>query len=471
MQQPPTGLIGYVDLYGYHSVIGGWFFGGWILHSEELDDRSHQAVAHFSTGSVTDHVSSLFFSRNDAGEGAVGFLVFLRAATPIESPFRCLTVDIDGVKRDIYPATPVQNPSAAKLLQQLRFMISLARESEQRRNMLALLDGPPDQVGHGYVEFFGYHTMAGGWLISGWVSRPWTPGDAPGDILISFENGDVAGKIIGTFFPRQELPDGAQGLLLFVAAPQTFLGPLHSISMIASGVRTTLRPADAAPQLREPELVARMKSNLVLAPPDLARDQFFNLMTRRPYTGEDTLDALSRTCRFTLMRRSGAARTAWRWSAGYSPSREKSANCESAPARAAPCSICPPRSKSIVRMCCRNLSNMALTIRPAGLWLICRTLWSQRANFTSKSKPTGARSLTATSAAPAARACPRSNNCSAWWMFVSVRCVRPSTMFLGRRAGAEHRPPCHAAGRAGGRIRRHAKNPVFSVIVPLYGRM
>ena len=293
MQPPPTGLIGYVDLYGYHTVIGGWFFGGWILHSEELDDRPHQAVAHFSTGSVTDHVSSLFFSRNDAGEGAVGFLVFLRAATPIESVFRCLTVDIDGVKRDIYPATPVQNPSAAKLLQQLRFMISLARESEQRRNMLALLDGRPDQVGHGYVEFFGYHAMAGGWLISGWVSCPWTPGDAPGDILISFENGDVAGKIIGTFFPRQELPDGAQGLLLFVAAPQTFLGPLHSIGMIANGLRTTLRPADAAPQLREPELVARMKSNLVLAPPDLARDQFFNLMTRRPYTGEDTLDALS----------------------------------------------------------------------------------------------------------------------------------------------------------------------------------
>jgi GT2 family glycosyltransferase len=159
--------------------------------------------------------------------------------------------------------------------------------------MLALLDGARGQVGYGYVEFFGYHAIAGGWLISGWLSHPWAAGDAPGDVMISFENGDLMGKTVATFFPRQELPDGALGLLLFIATPPTTLGPLHSISMTVNGVRTTLQPADAAPQLREPELVARIKSNLVLARPDLARDRLFNLMTRRPYTGEDTLDALS----------------------------------------------------------------------------------------------------------------------------------------------------------------------------------
>jgi len=286
-------LKGYVDLFGYHCLAGGWFFAGWAMRRDDLAERLQHAVAEFEDNRVSARVSCLFFARDDISSQAVGFLIFLRDGAACEKTFTRLRIELDGGTQSIYPVDEAYMLPEARLVPRLRFIVSLSEESLQRREMELLLDGHPEAVGHGYIEYFGYHPTAGGWIASGWLSRGWSSQQTPDRVVMSFDDGDIRGDTAASLFERPELPDGAQGVVLFIRGEAAAFGPLSTISLHVGGVRTTLIPIDEAPQLREAELAARVRDNLASAKPGLLRERLTNLVTRRPYVGEDTLEAFA----------------------------------------------------------------------------------------------------------------------------------------------------------------------------------
>jgi GT2 family glycosyltransferase len=284
---------GYVDLFGYHCLAGGWFFAGWATRRAGLAESLGKAVAMFDEPLISATISTLFFSRDDISAQAVGFLIFLRAPSATKAAFKRLKIEIDGATRSLNPVDQAAMLPESKLIPRLKFIVSLSEASLERRDMELLLDGHPDATGSGYVEYFGYHAQARGWFISGWMSRAWVEGQTPDRVVLSFEDGDVRGELTAAAFARPELPEDAQGVILFIRAEPSALGPFQSASLHVGGVRTTMAPIVSLPQLREAELTARLRANLAASKVDLYRDRLSNLLSRRPYSGEDTLDGLA----------------------------------------------------------------------------------------------------------------------------------------------------------------------------------
>jgi GT2 family glycosyltransferase len=286
------GIRGFVELYGYDTLAAGWFFSGWTNQFASLHDQLAGVAALFGDERIEDHAATLLFEREDVSEG-LGFIVFLRAASPSRLNFSSLTLDLGGSEQIIPPTANAAHVPQSKLIAQLGYIMSLAADSEARRAMELLLNGAPDRSGQGYFEYYGHNGSAAGWIVSGWMSRPWLYGQRPEKLVLCFEEGDVYGESVETLFSRVELADGAEGVVLFLAAPSAALGPLRAVRLSVCGVRTTLIPTHAAPQLRANELIGRVRANLAQAEPSLARDRLLNLIARKPYCGEDTLDALS----------------------------------------------------------------------------------------------------------------------------------------------------------------------------------
>jgi GT2 family glycosyltransferase len=291
----PLTFQGYIDLFGYHTLAGGWFFTGWATDRPDLEDGLRRAVARFDDEQVSEHVASLFFSRVDVEQG-VGFILFFRAAVPGRSVFATLRLDMDGEVLDIRPVEQTTRLPENKLIPRLEFMLTLCEEGLAKRDMLLLLDGHDDATGNGYVEYFGYHATAGGWMVSGWIGKAWAEGQAPDRLVLSFEDGDVHGVAenwLTLLFDRPELADGSRGVVMFLPAPPASLGPLGRVGLHAGGIRTTLLPMHGAAQLREAALKPRLTADLRAASPGLLRDRLTNLLTRSAFTGEATMDALA----------------------------------------------------------------------------------------------------------------------------------------------------------------------------------
>ncbi len=284
---------GYVDVYGYHTMAEGWFFAGWMTRRDGLAERLNEAVALFGDETLAAPVASLFFSRDDISAQGVGFLVFFRADDLTRSRFDGLRIDIDGVVETIIPVEPASLLPESQLIRRLGFIVSLSEDAPPRRAMAQLLDGEAGTNGAGYIEYYGYHELAGGWFFSGWVSRPWADRQTPDRVLASFEDGDLRGEVIAALFARGELEDGAAGAVFFIAAGPASFGAFVNLSLLIGGVRTVLQPTVAAPALRDAALLDRLRANLSLARPGLARDRLNNLVARLPFNGEDTLEAMA----------------------------------------------------------------------------------------------------------------------------------------------------------------------------------
>jgi len=283
---------GYVEFYGYHAGAGGWFFSGWVRGPPELGGPLKNFAAWFHDKSVIGEVSWLQFARDDVGDAGTGFLIFLKTDTIPEHPLSSIQI---GAGQKIYPVLDVLGLPEKKLTPQLGYVIAKAEDSPEKSEMQRLLAG--ETVAAGLIEYFGYHKAAGGWFFSGWAARPGAArrGAASGldRMAIAFENGDVRGQALQTDYPRDDLPDGAQGIILFLQAPPGPLGQLQSAHLYTSGLHIQLTPIRSVPQYRESQLATALKSSLADATPGLASERLLNLLSRRPYQGETTLHTLA----------------------------------------------------------------------------------------------------------------------------------------------------------------------------------
>jgi GT2 family glycosyltransferase len=282
-----------VDVYGYHALAGGWFFAGWLIHTGDDDDLPAQAMAWFDTGAVGGDAEFLFFNRNDLPPGGLGFLIFIPAEPSSEAVFRRLTVTCGFVDRNLYAAGSNASLPVSKLVPRLQFIISLCKDSGQRQAMAALLGSPADASGRGFIEFCGRHGNAGGWFISGWLAEGWAEGEAPSYASLICAEADIRGPVLASAFARSDLPENARGFIMFLRSDVMAPGALQSVGFRQGGQRITVNMLQGAPVLRETELTARLRSNLGQAKAGLTREQMLNLLAKRPYAGEDTLDAVS----------------------------------------------------------------------------------------------------------------------------------------------------------------------------------
>ena len=149
----------------------------------------------------------------------------------------------------------------------------------------------------GYVDFYGYHCSAGGWIMVGWVLSETPTTFANGvegnpEARITFDGDEHDGAVVIARYRREDLPDRGTGVVLFVPSPKRPLGRLVSAELMIGSSRYRLIAASGATRLRETELVNRVRPILNDAMRDKARMQLSVLLSRLAYTGEDTVERL-----------------------------------------------------------------------------------------------------------------------------------------------------------------------------------
>jgi GT2 family glycosyltransferase len=147
----------------------------------------------------------------------------------------------------------------------------------------------------GYVDIFGYSSAAGGWLFTGWVARPYrTDQSEPVDFIAKYEQSQNKGSATLAFYQRGDLDQKSIGVIAFLPSSSRVLGNLQYVAFCLDGVQYQAQSGHSTERLIDQELVDRVRPNLVnLAFANRNRLHLLSITSRRGFTGQDTLSALS----------------------------------------------------------------------------------------------------------------------------------------------------------------------------------
>jgi GT2 family glycosyltransferase len=147
----------------------------------------------------------------------------------------------------------------------------------------------------GYVDIFGYSSAAGGWLFSGWVPRPLrTSHSEPVDCLIQFEQSQSKSRAALAFYQRDDLNGAGIGVIAFVPGSSRASGNLQFHSFFLDGIAYQAQAGPGTKRLQEPELVDQVRQTLFAqAFANHSRDHLLSVTSRPGFTGQDTLSSLS----------------------------------------------------------------------------------------------------------------------------------------------------------------------------------
>jgi GT2 family glycosyltransferase len=152
---------------------------------------------------------------------------------------------------------------------------------------------PPLKTEDGFIDFYGYHSVAGGWLFCGWAPQSCGPEHLSERMTAHFERGEVSGKAMCAGYPRDDLKDRGDGAVIFIEGSGRPLGGLSSILVETDDLRRGLCPSAAIQHLREQELIDRLRTILAGSDPSAQRDALLAILARKPYSGTDTIANLS----------------------------------------------------------------------------------------------------------------------------------------------------------------------------------
>lgn len=294
-------LEGHIDFYGYHGTAGGVFFCGWITYPWPNGERPKQVTAHLRPGETASSSLVTFYSRDDVRGRGIGFVFFMECTevSPLDSP--SVDIEFSGVTHSIYPTMEARHLDEAQLLDWLHPILAGGEEDSHRRRMYALLIGQQSEISagtvrllNGFIDFYGHHSTANGWLFCGWLSETGQDDVQPEKVIVSFEGGDITGEAIAAFYPRQDLTEGNRGVVIYVAGAAASLhGALCSMHLQIGGARAALSVGPALQRLREQELNTRLRPILAGTTLTPSRDILMALLARQPYAGQDTLGTLA----------------------------------------------------------------------------------------------------------------------------------------------------------------------------------
>ncbi len=156
---------------------------------------------------------------------------------------------------------------------------------------------PTPRAEDGYVDFYGHAPAAGGWLFCGWSRGRWRPGAPAPRISAHFRQGRVEQvEAIACWFPRADIGPRGAGLVVLLRGAGLPLGELVSLELAEAGQATPLLilpPIRPVTQLREADLISRIRPALLQAPHCAEQTRLLTLMSRRAYAGMDTMHELS----------------------------------------------------------------------------------------------------------------------------------------------------------------------------------
>jgi GT2 family glycosyltransferase len=153
----------------------------------------------------------------------------------------------------------------------------------------------------GYIDFYGHATAAGGWLFCGWSRERWADGLRSGAVIAQFERGRVIAETLAVWHDRPDLGRQGMGMMVFVRAAERPLGEFVGLEVRSEEGGTPLRIAAVRPlvHLREADLLGRAKP-MVVRSLGTDRGKLAGLLSRRPFTGADTLGELSAPVQFEV---------------------------------------------------------------------------------------------------------------------------------------------------------------------------
>ena len=290
---PAYHFEGHVDFFGYHPTARGWVFGGWIAHPWPPGHRPDNVSSHFENAVVATHELSTFYFREDVAGRGIGFVFFLGAPTQAAGALLHLEMQLAGATHRIYPTPEVTILPMDGLVRELEQILARSEEGLRRGKLLDLIDrGRPSRTITGFIDVYGYHAAAGGWVFAGWVTSPWRTDQRPDRLNVSFDLGEVEGRAIGIIYPRSDLKGAGEGAIFFLPASSASLGPLCSLTFEIDGLRWSLFPGPPVQRLREQDLVALLRPLAVQAGPGRDGPVLLGMLNRRPFGGEDTMATL-----------------------------------------------------------------------------------------------------------------------------------------------------------------------------------
>ena len=180
-RQPLQQVTGFVDLYGYHSVSGGWLLCGWV----KLPWRDHQPLTHatlsFEEGDFDGEAFGVLYARSDLQGEARGLVLFVRSDGQGRGRLVSVAFEAGGIRATLSPSPAAARIREADLGSQLRSLVAqgdgqhrdillglLARQPYAGEDTLAALGTPV------FLEFDeAIATGSGGLVVMGWfLSHP-----------------------------------------------------------------------------------------------------------------------------------------------------------------------------------------------------------------------------------------------------------------------------------------------------------
>jgi GT2 family glycosyltransferase len=286
---------GYVDFYGYHEQAGGWIFAGWMTSEPGATVTSCKAIARFEGTSISDENDLIYYPRPDVAERGLGFVFFLSSPVKSENGFQCISFERGGAARNVVLAHGASHMRPIELEAHLQSLLHEDLGRLQRQKLKQLLKQASDTESvSGCIEFYGRHPAAGGWVIAGWTANAWAPDASTASIVIAFEDGDREEQVLAKLYSRPDLsgPNGAQGFIFLVPDKSYPMPAPRAIGLRNNGILHWVSPRRDAQNLGETELSQRLRAVLRDEASGGRRDRLINVLSRRPYTGEPTIESL-----------------------------------------------------------------------------------------------------------------------------------------------------------------------------------
>ncbi|HWB51435.1 MAG TPA: glycosyltransferase family 2 protein [Stellaceae bacterium] len=296
---PPVRFGGHVDFYGYHPPAQAWFFCGWVSKSWNDADKPRLATARFERGTAGGETTlATFYYRDDLEGRGVGFVLAL--PSPDSDRNHLVSLDLTFADGTVALHTTAAGPNLPprELVEWLTPLLTGGEANSNRSRLQAMLlpaaaDAGRHGTQQGFVDFYGYHPIAGGWLFCGWVSREAEDATGKPTVTAQFERGDVRGEAASIHYAREDLGDRGLGIVLFMSGPGSPLGGLSSVTVDAADLSFRIYPGLATRRLREQELLSSLRGIVAGAIPGVRRDVMLAILGREGFTGADTIGQLS----------------------------------------------------------------------------------------------------------------------------------------------------------------------------------
>jgi O-antigen biosynthesis protein len=242
-----------------------------------------------------------FPPRSDLKGSEIGLVLFVLGPSVPQGDLTSIDVCLEDLILTISVEPSTHRMADRELLSATRSSLAKEPDADGCRELLTLLStGGYGRLRRsfntldGFVDCYGYHSASGGWFFNGWVTRSWDEEVCPDILIAQFEGDDVvSGETSAGFYPRDDLGGQGVGFVIFVQGSGRPFAALTSIALRVGDIPSSINPSTNCLRVRDKELNARFRPLVELVTTSEASDALSSLLSRKSYSGVDTLATLS----------------------------------------------------------------------------------------------------------------------------------------------------------------------------------